>query len=308
MKNQQKITRQDKALIDFLGNFRVLTVNQLAAISQRSKQVIRRRLRALSAKGLISTKDRSFGNKRGRPESVLFLTENGWRYCLGGRLKKKQLKDEYSVDPIFIEHELLVNWFFIHLFQIERAVPSLSIKLLTQHLAIIGDDHGGGVQVQVRGSINNREKEHSEFIPDGIFAAANADLKKSLLFFLEVDMGSETVVSLKRDSKDIRQKIINYQALFKTRQYKRYEKIFSGQFNGFRLLFVTNSRPRLNTLCRFVREIRPSDFIWLTDQDRMFSKGLADSIWARGGRLDDPPQSILGPKLACPTPVVDKVR
>ena len=51
-----------------------------------------------------------------------------------------------------------------------------------------------------------------------------------------------------------------------------------------------------------VREMWPSDFIWLTDQERMFSHGLSAEIWVRGGRQDAPPESILGSHMACKTP------
>jgi hypothetical protein len=51
--------------------------------------------------------------------------------------------------------------------------------------------------------------------------------------------------------------------------------------------------------------MQPSDFIWLVDQERMFSHGLSAKIWARGGRNEDPPQSILGHHLACEIPVKD---
>ena len=89
----------------------------------------------------------------------------------------------------------------------------------------------------------NSDKEFSEFIPDGVFTITNAELKKSLLFFLEVDMGTETVASPKRDLKDIRQKIVNYQALFRTGQYKRYEKILKADVNGFRFCFWSTPLP-----------------------------------------------------------------
>ena len=130
--------------------------------------------------------------------------------------------------------------------------------------------------------------------------------KKTLLFYLEADMGTETLASTSRDPKDIRQKILNYQTLFRSRLYKRYEAVFKSKLNGFRLLFLVNSEPRLISLCRLIREMPPSDFIWLTDQGKMFSRGLAAKIWARGGRNEDPPQSILGPRLACELPGNDR--
>lgn len=121
-------------------------------------------------------------------------------------------------------------------------------------------------------------------------------------------MGTEAIVSSNHESKDIRQKVINYQALFHTGRYKRYEEIFNDKINGFRLLFLTNSVARHVNLCRLVQEMCPSDFIWLTCQDHMFSKGLYNKIWARGGKHEDIPQSILGDKFSSRITVFDEIK
>jgi len=42
-----KTTKNDQVLIKLLGEFKMLTVSQLALLSQRSRQVIRRRIRFL---------------------------------------------------------------------------------------------------------------------------------------------------------------------------------------------------------------------------------------------------------------------
>jgi len=48
--------------------------------------------------------------------------------------------------------------------------------------------------------------------------------KNRCFFFLAVDMGTETLVNSKGKPTDVRQKTVNYQALFRIGQYKRYEK------------------------------------------------------------------------------------
>jgi hypothetical protein len=264
----------------------------------------------LTSQGLISTRERSYGNKRGRPEDLIFLTENGWELIQNknDRFGEKCLPVDKSINSIFIEHDLLVNWLLVHLIQIEREVPQLSVNILTQNLSLMNQSNTGKVEVPEPTLTGNSDKEFSEFIPDGVFTITNVELKNSLLFFLEVDMGTETIASSKRDLKDIRQKIVNYQALFHTGQYKQYEKILKAQINGFRLLFLVNSHARHKALCRLVREMPPSDFIWLTDQDSMFSNGLSANIWARGGHHNKLLQSILGCNLAGEITVMDKIR
>ena len=125
-----------------------------------------------------------------------------------------------------------------------------------------------------------------DFIPDGVFtiSVGEQDRRRSLLFFSGgVDMGTEPLTS-SGSGRDLRQKILNYQAYFRTGRYKRYEEFWNYQFKGFRLLFLANTGGRMASICRLVQGMPPSDFIWVSDQDRMFAQGLGDNIWARGGK------------------------
>ena len=89
-------------------------------------------------------RERSYGNKQGRPEDLIFLDEKGWELLLdkNDNLGKKGLPVDKSLDSIFIEHDLLLNWFLVHLIQIEREIPQLSVNFLTQNLAIIRNCKG----------------------------------------------------------------------------------------------------------------------------------------------------------------------
>ena len=135
-------------------------------------------------------------------------------------------------------------------------------------------------------------------IPDGVFSITDSEQKKTLLFFLEVDMGTESVAGASPTPNNVRQKILNYRGYFQCGRYKRYEKEWNCELNGFRLLILVNMRARLVALCRLVMEMPPSDFIWLTDQEQMFKHGLGAKIWLRGGKDEIPPQSILGAQMA----------
>jgi len=48
------------------------------------------------------------------------------------------------------------------------------------------------------------------------------------------------------------------------------------------------------SLCKLAQEMPTNDFIWLTDQEKLLSEGLHSQIWARGGKQDASPHSILG--------------
>ena len=302
-----RFTKGDKEILSLIALYRILTVSQLAALSQRSRQVIRRRLRFFSGQDLIITRIRGFGRGSGRPEEIIFLAEKA-----ASILKNEGFFSEsislilpQNIDSIAVDHDLLINWFYIHLIQMEKSVPDLTISPHAPGFLMKNQGEYGFFDPRIR---IEPEDDLIEFIPDGIFTILHKGFGKGLLFFLEVDMDTESIASLDRNPNDVRQKILNYQAIFRNSHYKRFEKIFGLKFNGFRLLFLTNSPARSASLSRLVQEMPPSDFIWLANQEKMFSDGLSAEIWARGGKMDRSPQSILGSDRATQTPVIDSIK
>jgi len=305
----KKITNSDVKLLSWIAEYKFLTVKQLGALGQRSLQVIRKRLRFLKSENLIIMQERAFGEGPGHPENIVILTEKGLKL-----LKDKDILSNHAryvtnatKDPIFVNHDLLVNWVFIHLVQVGRENQCLSTRHLTISSHNLNKGNADKPLLMERFS-SDKTSENYSMIPDGVFIITDKETEKTLLFFLEVDMGTETLANTKRTPNDVRQKIINYQALFRTGQYKRYEKIFKAKLNGFRLLFLSNTHARLRALCKLVREMPPTDFVWLAVQDQMFSNGLSAEIWVRGGKDNDTLQSILGQKRASKITVTDKIR
>ena len=69
------ITNGDIKLLSWIAEYKFLTVNQLTAITQRSMQVIRKRLRFLKSENLIIMQERAFGEGPGHPENIVILTK-----------------------------------------------------------------------------------------------------------------------------------------------------------------------------------------------------------------------------------------
>jgi len=299
------LNKNDRKLLVSIAEHKVLTVKQISGISQRSCPVVRRRIRVLEMEGLIILKMHGYGRSRGRPEDLIFLTEKGAALLEDGRIPSGNAgTQDKADDPFSLDHLLLINWFRIHLLQIERLLPQVSVHYLSPNSNPLALNTGDNFSFSERIPVGNRPEKFIQFIPDGVFSIkSKGPEEKTLLFFLEADMGTETIAGTNQNPKDIRQKVLNYQELFRSGSYKRYEGVFNSKLNGFRLLFLVNSPARLTSLSRLVREMPPSDFIWLTAQQRMFSSGLSAKIWTRGGRNDEPPQSILGPKIACDLPL-----
>ena len=296
----------DREFLALLRKHAMLSVGQIAILQGRSKQVLRRRTRVLIEAGLIQSVVSGLGHRRGRPESLLMLTAEGAAVLSehdgGGDCRSDPRPPEPNTRCL--EHQLLINWFHIHLMHLERTLPRLTIRFFpafhhpiqaTGEVPVAGRDQSAG----------HGANEHAQSVPDGVFTITDTQCGKTLLFLLEADLGTETLASRKRGPGDVRQKILNYRAEFRAGGYKRYGGTNAASLNGFRVLFVTQSATRFAAMCRLVAATSPSDFVWVTEERRMFAQGLSGRIWARGGHSDMEPQSILGNSLACDCPIPD---
>ena len=306
-----KWSEQDTSILSLLAEHRALTIQQLSLISKRSAKGLSRRCSQLKSIGLILAIPRALGRNRGRPENMLALTASG----------AERLAEEFDSDSEIpatslayspqgdMDHTLLVNWFRIHLMAAAEAAGLEKHDFLAANSPFLPILPDGKQAAFDRILPEPGSDEWCNFIPDGVFTLSRADppSQKSLLFFLEVDLGTEPVVSVSGGGRDLRQKILNYQMYFRSERYKRYEELWHCRFNGFRLLFLANSPGRKAAICNLVQEMVPSDFIWSADQMAMFENGLGAEIWARGGKDQARHQSILG-SLSIPNiPVVDKL-
>jgi DNA-binding transcriptional ArsR family regulator len=121
-----RLKTTDCNILEYLAEYRVLTVSQVAAIFHKSRQVVRRRLRDLEEGGLVEVVGSEFGRGRGRPENSLGLTERGIDVLKERGLLGQDVPYEKVLgDSLFgADHQLLVNWFRIHLKEVERVLPS----------------------------------------------------------------------------------------------------------------------------------------------------------------------------------------
>jgi len=283
-----KLNQNDYKILEALTKYRMMTVNQISAVFQGNKTATSKRMKAFKKAGLVETLTRLLGRKRGRPEDVLCLAEKGFDTLKERNvLDPSLLYDAVAADAIHCQqHQLLMNWFRIHLEQAQRVSPRWSYRIFTYSSPLLppGPEMRPVLTEYVPSA--NTKGEMVKFSPDAVFESKDAQTGKHLLFFLEVDMGTETLARPDRNPGVVRDKFLNYQAYFRTQKYKRYEKVWGCPFKGFRLVFLTHTQGRLCSLCSLVQQMPPSDFIWLTEQGRMFSMGVnGRSKSATMGRL-----------------------
>jgi hypothetical protein len=300
----RRLTKNDIVLLSSIHEYQAVTIRQLSAVNGRSCQVIRRRIRFLEDQGLLVRKPFGYGMSQGRPEEIVFLSHQGVESLSIKGIVPAHGTPYEDIRSDTIDHNLLLNWFRIHMIQIERVIPDLSVislspwHCLSKHKSIFATNIPAG---QKRGQQN-------DFIPDGLFVVKNRTSEKALLFFLEVDMSTESMASKSNNTNNIHHKIVCYQEIYRNGNYKVLEDAIQSTLQGFRLLFLSSTETRVAALCRFIQKAQNSDFIWLSDQVRMFDHGLSANIWVRGGKYENPRESILGQKYASAIPLMATIR
>ena len=279
------LTFRDIKVLTALLKYRILAISQLAYLCFPSKQMARKKIREYVKNGLIERLQQNFNGEPGRPENVYTLTQKGIKIIRDQDAISfsKDLKSYDKSNLFDIDHQLLLNWIKIHLQNVGSQISVIHTHFLSQ--VEFPDYYTIDISVSKMGSA---------LIPDGIFSITNTRQSKSLLFFLEIDMGTEALSSANPGKKDIRKKVLAYQFIFKNKLYSKFEKPFNGMFNGFRTLFVTNTSHRSRQISRLVKSFKMTDFIWITDKQSVFKNGISAEIWTKGGKDNDGRFSILG--------------
>jgi len=303
----RRLKKHEVELLRELADFRMLTFTQIAVLSGKSERSARRWKDHLVEDGFVEALPVSVSQGLGRPEGVFGVSHEGLAALRSeSALPKAAEFGQVGGQGLIHQasHQVLLNWCRIHLDHLTKALPRLNGDFLSSNSPFNLDRDLSGPVVRdfVPASEEAKPDEKCHFVPDGVFILTDSVETKSLLFFLEVDLDSEPLDSSESGRAAIVRKIQTYQSYFACERYKRYEETWQVKLNGFRVLFVTLTGSRMTSLCRVIQSMPPSDFIWATCQDSMFTEGISGSIWARGGKHDVARQSILG-GLAMKAPI-----
>jgi len=298
-----RITQISLDLLKDLADYRMLSLSQVAHLHFGGKKAARRRMKQLVEEELLGPLPGPPAQRGGRPENTFGLSKAGFQLLksesvLDDRIAFEQVGSGNLIHQI--AHQLLLGWCRIHLVHVCRMLPQLEVRLLSCNSPLALHPETGVPIARVEVAMRDGEPP-VHFTPDAVFVIIDTAQPKSVLFFLEVDMGTEPLSS--DDGVNIREKILRYKQYFRTKGYKRYETVWGVPLNGFRLLFVTHSSSNLGRLSAAVKAMEPTGFVWTTSADRMFEKGISDCIWNVGGCSERPAESILG-SLALPVPLL----
>jgi hypothetical protein len=165
-----RLREDDCRTLECMAEYRMLTVTQLAAILHKSKQIVRRRVNDLEKEGLVEVTGREFGRGLGRPENSLGLTESGVDILKNrGLLNKDVPYGNVCADCLFCaDHQLLLNWFRIHLNQVEKALSRVSVQVFAHNSPFLPKDQNGRILIANYSPVPGTGMQGVKFIPDAI--------------------------------------------------------------------------------------------------------------------------------------------
>src|SRR3954449_2398827 len=235
----------------FIQRYRFLTIDQFARASGMHRDTASRQLRALELHGLLD----HFGHVPlpgyGRTPKAYFLTRRGW----------EMLSRESDIPPELIgthkETHIEARW-SPQMFHRLRTVD----LLIAAEIAVRGRAHlslmqtfleyrmvkrGSRLQRETTDFVAREETSENRIVPDAAFVLENVETGQRGLFFLEMDMATERIVTQITHDKRItlRYKIEQYDRYLASGRFARTYSPY-GEFRYFTLLFVTTGDTRIN--------------------------------------------------------------
>lgn len=286
-----RLLQRHVELLAGIADFRLVTAPLVAHVTDaKSMQVTRRLMLRFEQEGLVESWKRQSG-AQGRPEKLFSLSEDGRQLLLGRELLPESVPMSALTgrETHCPDHQLLLNWFRVHLDNVQHVLPELAVDFL---------DPGSPLCRFGWEAEAIAKQRKAGFVPDGVFRITNSQQGKSLLFFLEIDMGTEPKLGKARPNKDIRRMVTGYQDFLACETYAFWRSYWDTSLNGFRVLVLASSEARALQILDLTRQMRLTNFVWISDERSLTDAGLAGPIWTVGDGNRGQRQSILGPTLS----------
>jgi Replication-relaxation len=245
------LTNQTALGLFFIQRYSFLTIDQFARITALNRSTASGQLRCMERLEFLG----HFGNTglapgSGKTPKVYFLTRKGWELLsqesdippdLIGNHKEIHIHAKWSPQMYHRLHtvDLMIS--------AEVAVhnrPQLTmVKTFLEYRRIKRDNH---IAKETTDYVAEDKEPATRIVPDAAFIIENIDTKKRALFFLEMDMATERIVSFITREKQItiHHKIAQYDRYLQSFRYTQTYADY-GDFRHFTLLFVTLTDKRI---------------------------------------------------------------
>jgi Replication-relaxation len=262
MPRGSSLTLTDSATLGlfFMQRYRFLTIDQFARASSLNRSTASDQLRFLERHRLLN----HFGNTGlggyGKTPKAYFLTRKGWEILnresdipaeLIGNHKEVKVEARWSPQ---MYHRLRTVDLMISAERAVRSRPNLSmVSTFLEYRRVKRDSR---VMRETTDFVAHEETSENRIIPDAAFILENIETKRRALFFVEMDMATERIVSyITRDSHvTLHYKIAQYDRYLQGVRYRQTYAAY-GDFRFFTLLFVTLSDERVENVRREMHDL-----------------------------------------------------
>lgn len=272
-----QVTERDRVLLRDVWLLRYVTALQVSRLHFGHLKVAQRRLRKLSALGLLS---------RFRAEPSASFGDQRWIYFLS-RIGARTLGESDSDLPVllpartptgltYLAHHELLTEFRIWLREgVNRARGSFRCRFVPAYEEVRSNGHRKR-RVAVRTTATS-----GNYIPDGVFSLERRD-GRAALFVLEVDRGTEP---LRRErGTSIYGKLACFGAVY-DEGLEAYSHLFDRTYRGGRLLWIVPDRARLEALLHIAEALDLGGVVWVTVAETLEASGdLSLPLWSVAGR------------------------
>jgi len=248
----------------FMHRYRFLTLTQFAKAAGLSARHVEAVLPAFERGGIVG----AFGNVtipgQGRTPKVYFLKRKGYELL---RMESgipeeligsySEVHQEASWSPVMY-HRLRLLDVLIALEVQVRARPHLSlVKTFVEYRRV---KRGNRIARETTDFVQEPEISENRIIPDGAVVMENVETGRRALFFIEMDMATERIVTKISNDKrlTLRFKFEQYDRYLQSRRFAKTYASY-GNFTNFTLLFVTLKQERIDNIREALTDL-PSEF------------------------------------------------
>jgi hypothetical protein len=244
----------------FIQRYRFLTISQFARAAGLSVDHAGDVLRGLELHGMLG----HFGHVRipghGKTPKAYYLKRRGWE------LLRRESDIPEELIGSFVEAHLEASWSpqMYHRLRLIDLIIALEVGVRTRrHLNLVRTlveyrrvKRGTRIARETTDFVTAEETPENRIIPDAAFVLENVETERRGLFFLEMDMATERIVTqISNDRRvTLRYKIEQYDRYLTGGRFARTYAPY-GEFRHFTLLFVTYGEERIDNIRRAVADL-----------------------------------------------------
>ena len=273
-----KLTQRDLKVVELVEEYHLLTTSQIQKLLYPSMQKAQTRLYRIWKSGLAKRFPYPVLLREGGRGEYIYHINRKPKMSMTGVLHTIELNDiRIAFDVACRESE-----------RIEM------IEFIPEYKGMVGSDGMMRRLVEDRVRIQGREKKEQRFIPDAVLCLEKRATRKRILLFIELDLGSEKLVTRRTGSYSVVRKLEVYKEYLRQKGYGRYNDRFDHEFKGFRVLVIMSNQQREQRLRKELTFKGIKKFVWFTQKSGSTAETILKEIWTVSDINDKKNYSIQG--------------